>query len=253
MTLHCLGFDPPLIHRGDPHNGPGHLGWPPPKGNKRWPHWCKWGNNNGQHVQISFYHGPAASFSCNDCHFQCFWSQIRKLDCYPWCKCDQNNGDVWWCWPRPFLTTGFTNKPQTSLGHAASQCDDVPFVLFYWSQFQCFGFEFCIGGKNNLVLVWMCKDQEDDNLSLFGCIVMIVLGFTVFRRDELETSHIWEARLLGQRKDLRTRAESKAWRVRWEDIDIASVITGSGPAPMCPIVGHQVTHTQTRTHASSSN
>ena len=52
-------------------------------------------------------------------------------------KCDQNNGGGWRSLASLacLLTTQLANKPQPSLGHAASLCDHLCSVSFYWLQF----------------------------------------------------------------------------------------------------------------------
>ena len=63
-------------------------------------------------------------------------------------------------------------------------------ILYWWKE-------------RPILMVWMYKDQEDDNLSLFGCIVMIVLDLQFSeemswrqaiyeRRDSWDKERTWE-------------------------------------------------------------
>ena len=89
--------------------------------------WCKWGKSNGELC----YLGRLALL--------CRTTKNFKMDNVPheWnvTKITEVDDDHW----RPalacLLTTQLANKPQPSFGHAASLCEHLSSIFFYWLQF----------------------------------------------------------------------------------------------------------------------
>ena len=87
--------------------------------------WCKWGKSNG----IVYIGNSYLSIS----QLALLYQKEKYITCMKiWTlRCDQNNGGGWRSLgSRPcLLTTKLANKPQPSLGHAASLCDEHHLVM----------------------------------------------------------------------------------------------------------------------------